>query len=215
MIIKRTIIVFSLTIIGAICVYGQQLDGVNDSEFTKREIRKLKRQRQKVAKVQANAQLLTDLLEQQDLVIIDDGLRGWSSEPVISNFFRIVGDTLTVQEAFGQRTFESISRINKRQGIITNIRTRDGSNRAVIEYRDILTLEPRQYSIMVFANRLEVRDDFEARLFIRGKIKKNIDANVFEIGKNSASLMFKRRLWSSGRSRNGEGLFSDGSRIGW
>ncbi|OEK00566.1 hypothetical protein BFP97_03165 [Roseivirga sp. 4D4] len=215
-VICRAITVFSLVVIGIVPVYGQHLDSDITPELTKREVRKLKRQKIEMAKVQANIERMIDLLEQRDLVIIDDGMRsGWSSEPLISNFFRIKGDTLTTQRASGKRTFESISRINKRQGIITKIRTLENSNRVIIEYRDALTLEPRQYSIMVFANRLEVKDDFESRLLIRGKAEKNTDANVFEIGKNSASLMFERRLWSSGRARNGEGLFSDGAAIGW
>jgi len=214
--IIRSIIVFTLVMIGMVPVNGQYHDGDINPELTKREMRRLKRKKIEIAKVQANAQLMIDLLKQRDLVIIDDGMKpGWSSEPLISNFFRIEGDTLTTQRAYGKRTFESISSINKRQGLITKIRTRDNSNRVVIEYRDILTLEPRQYSIMIFANRLEVRDDFDARLLIRGKVERYTDSNVFEIGRNSTSLMFERRLWSSGKGRNGEGLFSDGAAIGW
>jgi len=213
--------VIILMLFGLSSVVAQDINQEVTPKMTKRIKRQLAKQEAKERKIKYNAKKLVQLIEKKDLVVMDDGVgRDVYPESGLVNFFRIKGDTLTFQRVGGNPLgtgYQTDPEIFKKKGIIFEYQVLDSEagrpQRIFIRYREQLTLEPFQVLIFVHANRFEVRNDDGSGVFIRGKLASNEDANVLEIGRNSATLLLQR-IGPTGRRRDGEGRLLNGWRGG-
>lgn len=194
--------VFGLILIMLVSVSGLTAQNISDSgnDFrTKRQKRADARIAAKEEKIVTQNEKLIDLLEKQDLVVTDDGLRfGYKPESGLVNFFSIKDDVLTFQRkgsmtsATGQRMR---SGFYKSQGVITDIliheRSENAPIRATVYYLDQLTLDPMRALIFVFENRVEVRNDDATGVEIRGKLRTSKEANVYEIAQSSVNVLIE------------------------
>lgn len=192
--------VFSVIFVMMISVSGltAQYISSNDSDHkTKRQKRIEARLAAKEEKIITQNEKLINLLEKQDLVVTDDGLRfGYKPESGLVNFFSIKDDVLTFQRkgsmtsATGQRMR---SGFYKSQGVITDIFIHEKDKktpvRATVYYLDQLTLDPMRALIYVFENRVEVRNDDATGVEIRGKLRSSKEANVYEIAQSSVNVL--------------------------
>lgn len=196
-------------------IFGSTGVIAQETSDLKKESRKSKREKRfeiKADKIQSNSTRLFQQLDEGDLVVMDDGIgRGMQVGSGLHNFFRIKGDTLTVQKIRTQgagTAIQSDRDLYKSQGRIRDIEIVEGSpgkpSRVMINYDDILSFEPRMVLIYVHANRFEVRYDDGSRVFIRGKLVKNSDVSLQEIGRNSSTLLLNQSTWRrNGRTASG------------
>lgn len=192
--------VFSFILLMMISVSGLTAQNISDSDNdfkTKRQKRTEVRLAAKEEKIIAQNDKLIKLLESQDLVVTDDGLRfGYKPESGLVNFFSIKDDVLTFQRkgsmtsATGQRMR---SGFYKSQGVITDILIHEKGEgvpiSATVYYLDQLTLDPMRALIYVFENRIEVRNDDATGVEIRGKLRTSKEANVYEIAQSSVNVL--------------------------
>lgn len=207
----RVISLISLSFFSVGVLLAQESNDQSDQIKSKREKRIEARQAKEDGKIMFNSKELVILTSQRDLVIKDDGVgRGLQIQSGITNFFRVVGDTLTFQKIRAE--IEGTALLSDRdmfkvQGLIRGVEVMDGDNEdprlVQINYIDMLTLEPHRALIYVHANRFEVRNDDGSGVFIRGKLTTNEDAKVLEIGQNSSDVLLNRSSWKSGRKATG------------
>lgn len=200
-----------LSFISVGTLLAQDLNDNADQVKSKREKRIEAKQAKEDRKIMFNSKELVLLMSQQDLVIKDDGVgRGLQVQSGITNFFRIVGDTLTFQKIRAEikgTALLSDRDVFKVQGLVRSVEVMEGGNEdprlVQISYIDMFTLEPHRALIYVHANRFEVRNDDGSGVFIRGKLTTNEDAKVLEIGQNSSDVLLNRPSWKSGRKATG------------
>lgn len=200
----RSLSVVVITFLGLSSLVAQNADQDFDSKVSKRENRKLAKFEKKEAyeeRVKANVEEFLLRFEQKDLVIMGDGkLSSRMFEPTISDFFRIMGDTLTFQKMEYPSKSNKLGAYQgtiKKKGLITGFKVweyQKGKPRRIsFGYTDFLTSEYFKMSIFIHANRFELYDDFMLKKLLRGRLTSNEAAGFLERGGNSAKLLLKGR----------------------
>lgn len=187
-------------LMGVVSLAAQDFNSAPESKRLKRQLAKLEKREAYNNRVVTNSEKLLMMIEQRDLVIMGDGHRtSRRYEPTASDFFRIIGDTLTLQKMTPVRSSVGLfGRITKKKGLIAEVKVweyQKGLPRRVsFGYTDLLTSEYYKISIFVHANRFELYDDFALSKLIRGKLTTNQEAGFEEIGSSSIKLLLNGRL---------------------
>ncbi len=222
---KRTFfpIVLILLIFSTSIVVGQTEEG--ERKLTRKELRakrKKAREIEKLNKIYEIRKRAKELLTAKDFVLRDDGRTGSSS---IESFFKIHGDTITIQTSSIGQTGTSVTfrrGATRVVGEIFRYRIIDsGENeplQAVIDYVEQLTFKQRRAFVYVSGKRVEA--NFNAGLDsqdissnstliqeIRGSFSTVAEAKVWESGIKSSNLGGARRssarkLGENDRRRN-------------
>lgn len=188
-----------LMLMSVFSLAAQDYNSTPESKRLKRQLAKLEKKEAYNNRVVTNSEELLMMIEQGDLVIMGDGHRtSRRYEPTASDFFRITGDTLTLQKMTSVKGDVGLfGRITKKKGLIAEVKVweyKKGQPRRVsFGYTDLLTSEYYKISIFVHANRFELYDDFALRKLIRGKLTTNQEAGFEEIGRSSIKLLLNGR----------------------
>lgn len=202
---RHTAIIFLLLFLSSFTLSAQVVE--DEKPLTKKEFRAKRKKAkalQKVNQIHEVRRNAKELLETRDFVLKDDGRSGSSG---VVSFFKIHGDTVTIQTWSNGQVGTSLDYRRGANKVIGDILTYEIQDNGLdkplqvfIWYRERVRFSQQLVSVYVYGNRVEAAG-------IRGYFSSVADANIFVSGVRSTGkgplISRARRFDAVNRERGG------------
>lgn len=203
----RISVILFLLILSSFTLSAQVVE--DEKPLTKKELRAKKKKAKEIQKINDIREVrrkAKELLENRDFVVKDDGRSGSSG---VASFFKIHGDTITIQTWSNGQVGTSLDYRRGAQKVVGDIfvfeiqdNGIDQPLQAFIRFTERLTFTQRTVSVYIYGKRIEAGG-------IRGYFSNIEDANIWESGIRSSGqgpLINRARTFGAVNRERGGGL---------